>query len=131
MSIVLQANIKITAPADCGNAPKKKVLKDFHVAIVTMDRTFLLENVAENITWNIIGDKIVEGKENFLNKLEKLHTDQVIELSIRDIITHGWIAAVHGKVIGTKRSYDFCHVYKFTSASKTAKIKEITSYLIG
>lgn len=122
---MMRTNIKLSLPKDCGNAPKKRILSNFNVALVNKDITSLLENIAI-----IIGDEIVEGKEAFMNKLAKLHKDKMTELLIIDIITHGYVASVHGKVIGTNQSFDFCHVYKFTGASKTAKIKEITSYII-
>ena len=123
-------DIKLSKPEDCGNAPKQQILRDFNVAFVTKDNTFLLENIADAITWHIIGDEIVEGKEDFINKLSGLQKEVITELQIRDIITHGYVASAHGKVIRTNKSFDFCHVYKFTGASKTAKIKEITSYII-
>lgn len=123
-------DIKITVAKDCGNAPKKLILRDFNIALVTKDNTTILENIADNITWNIIGDEIVEGKINFIDKLDQLYKDNITELIIHDIITHGYVASAHGRVIGTNQSFDFCHVYKFTGASKTAKIKTITSYII-
>lgn len=126
----METNIKLSIPPDCGNAPKKRILKDFNIALVTMNRSFLLENLADNMIWNIVGDEALVGKDNFIDKLEKLHKEKITELFIYDIITHGYVASAHGKVNGVNFSYDFCHVYKFTSASKTAKIREITSYII-
>lgn len=122
--------LKLSIPKGCDNAPRKRILKDFNVASVTGDTDFLLENLADQITLNIIGQEVVEGKEAFLQHLAKLQRDKIKELEIIDIITHGYVASVHGTVIGTKHSYDFCHVYRFTGATKTAKIKEITSYVI-
>ena len=34
-------DIKLSIPEDCGNAPKKQILRDFNVAFVTKDNTFL------------------------------------------------------------------------------------------
>ncbi|NSL52480.1 nuclear transport factor 2 family protein [Calidifontibacillus erzurumensis] len=124
------SDLKLSVPKDCGNAPKKIILKDFNIAFVTLDKTFLLENISDDMKWIIVGNEIVEGKEEFINKLATLHKDKITELLIYNIITHGNVASVHGKVIGIHQSYDFCHVYKFTGASKTAKIKEITSFII-
>lgn len=123
-------DIRLSIPGGCDNAPRKSILKDFNVASVTKDTAFLLENIADQIIWNIIGKEVIEGKEAFINHMSKLHTNKINELIILDIITHGYVASVHGTVIGTNQSYDFCHVYKFTGATKTAKIKEITSYMI-
>src|SRR5690554_2150824 len=124
------SDVKITVAKDCGNAPKKLILRDFNIALVTKDNTFILENIADDISWTIVGDEIVEGKDNFITRSNVLYKDYITELIIEDIITHGYVASAHGKVIGTNQSFDFCHVYKFTGASKKAKIKEITSYII-
>ncbi len=122
--------LKLTVPEDCGNAPRKLVLRDFNTALVTKDYTFILDTIADDITWTIVGDETVRGQEAFIRKLDELHQDQAQELVINYIITHGYTASANGKVIGHEQSYDFCHVYRFAGASKTAKMKEITSYLI-
>lgn len=66
-----------------------------------------------------------------MNQLSKLHDGEIEDLIIQDIINHGYAASANGTVIGTKQTYDFCHVYRFTGATKTAKIKEIRSYIIS
>lgn len=68
-------NIKIIAPEDCGNAPKKLILRDFNIAFYTGDKDFILDNISENITWNIIGDSIVQGKEEFIDKMNKINKE--------------------------------------------------------
>jgi hypothetical protein len=123
-------DIKITVPEDCGNAPKKRILRDFNIFLIIKDYTTLIENIADDITWNIIGDEVIEGKSEFINKIDELYKDKITELLIYDIITHGYVASAHGKVIGTNEHLHFCHIFKFTGASKTAKIKKITSYII-
>lgn len=123
-------NLKLTAPDDCGNAPKKLVLRDFNTALVTKDHPIILDTIADDIAWTIVGDETVRGKEAFIRKLDELLNDPAVELVIDYIITHGYTASANGKVIGTKQTCNFCHVYRFAGASKTAKIKEITSYFI-
>lgn len=122
--------IKLIVPKDCGNAPKKLILRDFNIAIVTNKKDFVLDNITDNISWNIIGKLIIEGKENFLNKISEINQEKVTELEFYNIITHGYIASANGKLILEDKAYEFCHVYRFTGASKSAKIKEITSYII-
>jgi len=122
--------LKIQIPTDCGNAPRKMLLIDFNVALITNDEGILRDNIADDITWNIVGREIVSGKEAFIEKSADLRKDKIVELRIDNMITHGYVASVNGKAIGMNQSYDFCHVYKFTGAGKTAKIKEITSYVI-
>lgn len=123
-------DVKITVPEDCGNAPKKIILRDFNISLVIKDYNTLLENIADNIAWDIIGDETFEGKRDFIKKVDELYKDKIIELLIHDIITHGYVASAHGKVIGANETLHFCHVFRFTGAGKTAKIKKITSYII-
>lgn len=123
-------DIKLYVPQDCGNAPRKMILRDFNIAFVTKDHTILLQNIADQVRWTIIGDETVLGKEKFIQKLASFQKDPVAELHIYYIITHGYTASVNGKVNGTHQSYHFCHVYRFNGSSKSAKISEITSYIL-
>ena len=104
-------DIKITVPEDCGNAPKKRILRDFNIFLIIKDYTTLIENIADDITWNIIGDEVIEGKSEFINKIDELYKDKITELLIYDIITHGYVASAHGKVIGTNEYLHFCHIF--------------------
>lgn len=36
-------NVRITVPDDCGNAPKKVILRDFNVSLIIKDYTGVLE----------------------------------------------------------------------------------------
>lgn len=56
---------------------------------------------------------------------------KVIQLQIQNIITHGSTGAVNGFfVFDDHSSLSFCDVYTFTSAGKSAKVKEIVSYRV-
>lgn len=73
-------------------------MRDFNIAIVTNDKDFILNNIADNIRWDIIGDSVIQGKEDFIEKLDEINKNKVTELSIYNIITHGYIASANGKV---------------------------------
>jgi hypothetical protein len=124
------ADFRLFVPEDCGNAPKKVVLRDFHIALAKLDRAAILDAIADDIIWRITGDETVNGKDSFMFKLAQLHRDQITELRLTRIITHGSEAAVHGRWSGTGHAYDFCHIFRFSGAAKSAKIKEITSFMI-
>jgi len=66
-------NVKITVPNDCGNAPKKIILRDFNISLIIKDYSTLLEKTADDITWIIIGDEIIEGKRDFIKKVDELY----------------------------------------------------------
>lgn len=124
-------NLKVLCPVDCGNAPKKLLLKQLNIAFAKNDIVFITENITDDFHWNIIGEKLIQGKEDFANTLKQMPNSKVLELQINNIITHGKTASVDGTIIlENKRNYAFCNVYNFTSAGKNSKVKEKTSYVI-
>src|SRR5690625_4522001 len=124
-------SFKIVCPADCGNAPKKIVLKEFNIAMASQDKNLITSYITDDVQWNIIGNRTVHGYVKFVETLIQSATAKVVELHIQHIITHGKEASVNGKVIlENDNSISFCHVYNFNSFGKNSKIKEITSYII-
>jgi hypothetical protein len=123
--------LKIHVEEDCGNAPKKIVLRDFNIAFAKNDRDFLLANITDNMRWTMVGDKVVEGKEQFTAALEQMAQRTASELTLANILTHGKVGAVDGTLTLKDGSrYGFCDVYQFSSNAKDAKIKALTSYVI-
>jgi hypothetical protein len=123
--------LKITINEDCGNAPKKLFLRDIYIAFAKNDLQHILQNVSDGIRWNMVGDSLVEGKEQVANVIEAMNHTKATELTIKNIITHGKTAAVDGIVkLENGSRYAFCDVYNFSSSAKDAKIKEVTSYSI-
>ncbi|SEB61216.1 DNA-binding protein [Paenibacillus sp. GP183] len=124
-------DLKIISAEDCGNAPKKELLREFNIAFAKNDIGFIIENITDNVLWNIVGDKRIEGKDTFADTLKQMRNSTAIELYISNIITHGNTGSANGILtFENKKSYAFCDVYIFSSAAKNAKIKEITSYVI-
>lgn len=90
----------------------------------------LVSAVINDIRWNTVGDGLVQGKEEFVEALERMKTIQVVELTINHVVTHGKAGAVNGTTKlknGSTRA--FCDVYEFSGAKGTA-VKEIASYVI-
>lgn len=122
--------IKIASPADCGNAPKKMILKDLLKAFAVTDIPFIREHVAEDVHWEIINHMSAHGREKMAEVLESKMTIPAVELDIDHIITHGKTASANGTAkFADNSSCAFCHVYEFVSAGKN-KIKKITSYVM-
>lgn len=123
--------VKIIVEEDCGNAPKKLLLRDLNIAYANRDMQPVLENLTDNIRWEMVGNKLIEGKEQVAEELEQRKRTQTRELILQNIITHGNVGAVDGIAkLDDGSSYAFCEVYRFSSHAKNAKIKEITSYII-
>lgn len=108
----------------------QELLKKINEAFARSDSDFIIENVTDNIRWTIVGDRTVEGIEDFTNALKAMEADEPMELTIHHIITHGKEASVNGEMKTTDgKIYAFCDVYKF-SGFKNPKIKGMTSYAI-
>jgi len=120
---------KISINPNLENVPKKEFLKDFNIAFATGKADFIIENVSDDIYWMVYGDKEISGKEQFIKEINIMKDYTADEVTIHSIITHGKEAALNGEMkMGTK-SYAFCDVYHFTSASSNT-IKEMRSYVL-
>ena len=116
---------------DCGNAPKKLFLKNFIAAIVNGDQAFISGTTTDDIAWNFAGGDRITGKQNVLTELQKSRSDNVEELIINTIITHGYNGAVEGLFkYKTGRTVAFCDVYQFRTSTNNAPIKSVTTYAI-
>lgn len=121
--------VQVHCPIDCGNAPRKQVLRDLNIAFAQGDVDAVLDMVRDNIVWNIVGERRIEGIDEMRSALNAMKEVEAKELHIHHIITHGSEAALHGTITMADGSrWAFCDVYVFAGFSKTAKLKEITSY---
>lgn len=121
---------KIVSSPNCGNSPKMEFLKEFNIAFAKGNIEYITENVADEIDWNIIGNRKIEGKEKFIKELEKMKSEKATELIIDQILSHGKEGATNGIMkMENGKKYAFSDFYKFKGA-KGAVIKSITSYVI-
>jgi len=122
--------LNITIQPDCGNAPKKEFLKDFNIAFAKGDIDTLLNSISDDMVWNIIGDKTITGKEHFSQEMEQMTANEVSELTIFSIVTHGIEAAVYGSMkMANGYEYAFSDFYKFSNANGE-KIASMSSFVI-
>src|SRR5690625_4765727 len=124
-------NIKIECAENCGNSPKKELLRDLSIAFAKNEIGFCMDWMTDDVAWEIIGDKLIRGKGDFEKALRQMKDREVQQLRIQNIITHGNVGSVNGTLIlNDKQSVSFCDVYTFRGFSKNLKIKAITSYII-
>jgi hypothetical protein len=122
--------IEIIVKEDCGNSPKKLFLKELNIAFVKSDISFITDSISDDISWNLVGDTLIQGKNNVTDVLEKMKRNQATKLIINNIITHGKAGAVNGEIsLDNGKIYDYCDVYEFRSAKGT-NVKSIMSYVI-
>ena len=121
---------KIYIDADCGDAPERLLVRDVNVAFAQADVEGILDRLAVDIHWQIIGKADIRGKEAVGAALEAMKDVVTRELVILSIISLGTEGAANG-VIRTEGggSFAFCDFYRFTSASGE-KIKLMMSYVV-
>ena len=126
-----QAMPSITVKPDCGHSPKKALLRDFISAFAHADVDGILAPMSDDIVWNLVGETVIEGKENVRKLLESMENAGTSDLVIESIITHGRDAAVNGVIRSNAgQAHAFCDVVHFTSTT-SMKIKTMTSYSIA
>lgn len=124
--------VKVTVHEDCGNAPKKLFLKDFLVAVVSNDSAFIARNMTDDIRWEMVGSQCISGKQDVLTQLQQSRSDEVAELIIKTIVTHGYHGAADGFLkFKDGKTVAFCDVYQFRASTNNAPIKAITTYEIA
>jgi hypothetical protein len=121
---------KIIIGEDCGNSPKNIFLQNLTVAFAKDDSKFILDSVTDDIRWNIVGDQLIRGKDNFAKTVEQMKNDKAVELSIYHIATHGKSGAANGTTkLKNGKTRSFCDGYVFKDTKGTS-VKEITSYVV-
>ena len=121
---------KIVSSPNCGNSPKMEFLKQFEIAFAEGRVDFLIESVTDDIVWDIIGDRKIEGKGEFVRELEKRKEEKTTELLLHQILSHGKEGAANGILtLQNGNKYAFSDFYQFSSAKGT-KVKLITSYIL-
>lgn len=123
------ATVEIQVTPDCGNAPRKQVLRDFSAAVAERRTDALLSAVADDAEWDIIGRQAVRGKGELGAALESMAEPPVTALHLDSLVTHGNEGAVASRVVlDGGRRLRCCDVHRFSGHSKSAKIKRIVSY---
>ncbi|OOG78294.1 nuclear transport factor 2 family protein [Algoriphagus sp. A40] len=122
--------MKLSIPPDCGNSTKKKHLADLTAFFASYAIPEAMEFLTEDVIWTLVGDKPIQGKENFAAALREMSDIKATELTIHQLITHGKEAAVSGEmVMEDGKIYGFSDFYSFTSPG-AKKVKSIRSYVI-
>ncbi|QQK74866.1 nuclear transport factor 2 family protein [Salicibibacter cibarius] len=110
----------------------KKLFQKMNNAFATGDVGLIIENVAENIQWNMVGNSQVEGKRAVMEMMEPMRGVVAEEYVTKNIITGGNAGVIEGTMLmpmenGEKKTYAFCDIYKL---DQDGKIEELTAYLI-
>lgn len=113
---------------------REKLLRDFNNAFLTNDVNFIVNQLADDIVWDMVGDQKVSGKENVQAAMEAMASSiKTLEMNVEQCIIQDHQAAVYGtmKMLdkGNEVNFGFCDVYVF-SESEADKIKAMNSYVV-
>lgn len=122
--------MKLIIPKGCDNAPRKKIVINFTVAVLTLQIEVIKEYADETIIWYQLKDnKKLEGRCSLISNLHDEDKSIIDCLEIHQVITHGKFASVNGLIsLANGSKIDFCDVYMFSNAAKSGKVKEVKSY---
>src|SRR5690606_40122979 len=108
-AIMNTEKIKVECAEDCGNSPKKQLLKELTIAFANKYIDFCMECMSDNIVWDMIGDKKIQGISEFEEALRVMDNSDIQELKIHNIITHGNVGSVNGTLIfNNQQQIYFC-----------------------
>lgn len=120
---------KIKVLTDCGNSPKREFLKAFNVAFPNGDIDFISKHLSENIRWEMVGSKIIEGKNGVLKELEEGKKSVMETFELSTVITHGKEGSASGMfTMENGKTFKFCDLYRFKGTKYI--IEEIQSFVI-
>jgi len=107
------------------------LLRDFTLAFAQGNEEFIISNMADNIHWEMVGEKVIEGKEAATAMVKESLDGSITELVLDYVFTHGRAGCVQGLMtFNTGKTFSFCDVYEFSSLGRDAKIKNIISYVV-
>ncbi|AQS74502.1 hypothetical protein [Corynebacterium ammoniagenes] len=110
----------ITLPSDCGNSPRMALVADLAIAWASGNQDTLEQSLVDAPSWHHFGPD--------LPAVAPTHA------VVLGAINHGRSASCDGYLdfaegVQPQRAR-FSHVFTFTSMVKTAKVKEIRTYLV-
>ena len=113
---------------------KEDFLRKVNQAFVDGDRQFLLEAIADDICWDIVGEKTVSGKSEFSDALELMQEMPPIQIDIHKVVIEENSGVVTGIVVGRnhmgqKKNFGFCDIYELQQSDRM-RIEKMTSYVI-
>lgn len=122
--------MKLHIPTDCGNAPKKLIITDLNIAFASADIPALAAFFHQDISWDMVGDEVIEGHDEIINFLTKMNAQPAVALRLDTVITHGKYAAARGSIDYGNHQVIFHDFYEFSSAGSD-KVKKIISIAIS
>ena len=113
----------MTIPEDCGNSPRMAIVPDIVAAWAAGEEATVREWLRDDAIWILVGE---DGPAPGGVPPPPLAAERG---EILMVLNHGRLAACEGYLVRGEERADFCHMIRFTGATKTARIREIRTYL--
>lgn len=115
----------------CDNAPKRRIIRDFIIGRAAGKEEILQGVLTEDVTWREINKDEIYGFLNFSQKVSEADY-HISSVEIAMNLTHGKEGASHTTMtLNDGRRIYIADFFEFASNKKDAKIKTITTYLMG
>lgn len=113
---------------------KENLLRNFNNAFANADIELLSSCFTDDISWNVIGELPINGKDDFLNAFTCMLDHKTEEMKIYNIIVSGQQGVVDGTMTivdptGKRKTYEYCDLYRFSDAEEN-KIQDIKSFVL-
>jgi hypothetical protein len=105
-------------------------LQQLTIAFAKGDADYLLERVSDDIRWEIVGAKVVEGRPAFTKATQKLADQPAEAIRLAHIASHGKVGAVDGTLQLGRKRYGFCDMYEFRNA-RAERVSVILSFRVA
>ncbi|TVP81966.1 MAG: nuclear transport factor 2 family protein [Alkalicoccus sp.] len=92
----------------------KEVIQAFNEAFSANDISFMADNMAENVVWEVKGETIIRGKQAVLNYLNDRGGEGIFNLTVENLLSEGTAAACSGvrHMKNNDKIQDFCDIYR-------------------
>jgi ketosteroid isomerase-like protein len=106
----------------------KEVIQAFNEAFAANDISFMADNMAENIVWEVKGETVITGKQNVLNYLNDRGGEGIFNLTVENLLMEGSMAACSGvrHMENSEKIHDFCDIY--TLNDENGMIEKVISF---
>ena len=113
----------------CGNAPRNIVIRGFRIALYQRDIETVTADLHLDIQREIVGSDLLTGDDEVCDWIGV--QSSAVQLQPTTVITYGTDCGADGWVVHVDGSITrFTYILVFAGHRKTAKIKQVRSYLI-
>ena len=115
--------MEMTIPEDCGNSPRMAIVAEIAAAWAAGEEDSVREWLREDVAWTLVGEH-APASDGYVRPPLTAESGEILT-----VLNHGRLAACDGYLMREGERVDFCHVIRFAGTTKTAKIREIRTYL--